>query len=107
MFYLLDQRALHCVAGVIVLNLETAVYSNETKPSHVAQCCVDALVQRCNAAVIYGRSVRSLRKAFQDKLADASRAAEESVGNIRTVRCVDAGKFTGHAANFIDIRLRS
>jgi hypothetical protein len=38
--------------------------------------------------VIYGRSVRALRKTFQDRLAEASRAAEESVGNMRTVRYI-------------------
>jgi hypothetical protein len=51
------------------------------------------MTQRCGLgggllAVIYGRSVRALRKTFQDRLAEASRAAEESVGNMRTVRYI-------------------
>ena len=33
-----------------------------------------------------GRFVQGLRKKFQDELAGASATAEESIGNIRTVR---------------------
>jgi len=34
----------------------------------------------------YGAFVRDMTKKFQDKLADASTAAEESIGNVRTVK---------------------
>ena len=37
-------------------------------------------------AVIYGKKVKTLRKLFQDSLAEASTTAEESISNIRTVR---------------------
>lgn len=35
---------------------------------------------------LLGRFVQGLRKKFQDELAAASSTAEESIGNIRTVR---------------------
>eukprot|EP00042_Codosiga_hollandica_P045316 m.458456 g.458456 ORF g.458456 m.458456 type:complete len:772 (-) comp56992_c0_seq3:126-2441(-) len=37
-------------------------------------------------AVWYGRKVKNLRKKFQDRLADASSTANESLGSMRTVR---------------------
>jgi len=37
-------------------------------------------------AVIYGKKVKQIRKDFQDRLADASTVAEESISCIRTVR---------------------
>lgn len=37
-------------------------------------------------AVVYGKKVKTLRKLFQDSLAEASTTAEESISNIRTVR---------------------
>ena len=37
-------------------------------------------------AVFYGKKVKGLRKTFQDELATASSAAEETISNIRTVR---------------------
>ncbi|XP_014663752.1 PREDICTED: ABC transporter B family member 25-like isoform X2 [Priapulus caudatus] len=37
-------------------------------------------------AVQYGKFLKSLRKKFQDELADANTTAEESMSNIRTVR---------------------
>ena len=39
-------------------------------------------------AVIFGRKVKTLSKAFQDRLAEASATAEENLSNMRTVRCV-------------------
>ena len=36
--------------------------------------------------LIIGRSLKSLQKDFQDKLAHASSTAEESISNVRTVR---------------------
>ena len=36
--------------------------------------------------MVLGRSLKSLQKEFQDKLAHASSTAEESISNIRTVR---------------------
>ena len=38
------------------------------------------------AAVVYGRVLKKLRKAFQDALGDAGTRAEESISQIRTVR---------------------
>ena len=38
-------------------------------------------------AVAYGRKVKEIRKAFQDRLADASTTAEENIGSVRTVKC--------------------
>ncbi|MGC3996133.1 MAG: ABC transporter transmembrane domain-containing protein [Anaeromyxobacter sp.] len=37
-------------------------------------------------AVVYGRKVRALARAYQDALAEASHVAEESLSSIRTVR---------------------
>ena len=38
-------------------------------------------------AVAYGRKVKEIRKAFQDRLADASTTAEENIASVRTVKC--------------------
>ncbi|EDV22201.1 uncharacterized protein TRIADDRAFT_29232 [Trichoplax adhaerens] len=45
-------------------------------------------------AVLYGRKLRDLRKKFQDELANASNVAEETIGNIRTVRSFNGEKKT-------------
>ena len=46
--------------------------------------------------------VRDLRKEFQDRLADGSTTAEESISNIRTVRCF-VGEKKSSAAYAVDI----
>src|SRR5512133_15109 len=51
-------------------------------------------------AVIYGRRIRALAKRYQDALADAGHAAEESLSAIRTVRAfaAEAAESTRYAA---------
>jgi ATP-binding cassette subfamily B protein len=51
-------------------------------------------------AVIYGRRIKALAKRYQDALADAGHAAEESLSAIRTVRAfaAEAAESTRYAA---------
>lgn len=43
---------------------------------------------------ILGAYVRDMNKKFQDKLADAATTAEESIGNVRTVKSFSQEKKT-------------
>ena len=52
---------------------------------------------------LLGRFLKSLRKEFQDELAHASSTAEESFGNIVTVRSFsNEGKMVNHYSKNID-----
>lgn len=54
-------------------------------------------------AVTYGKRVRRLARAVQDKLAEASATAEESIANLRTVRAFAAeGRETRHYETQLD-----
>ena len=71
------RNAVQVVGGMVLLFITSA------KLTSVMLLVVPAVAF---GAVFYGRKVRALSKGYQDALADAGHAAEESLSAIRTVR---------------------